>query len=189
MKKKHDNLTISKISNFAEVVGSTSTLRVLLGVCALFAAAQLSIPLKPVPITFHTIIISLLGLTYSPRLGFITVLTYIFMGAIGLPMFTKLSSGLTYIAGATGGYLVGFLLAVPLMAMIKNTFSRKFWGVAYCCLIGHIVIYALGIAWLSTLIGLKQAIYSGFLIYIPTGLLKIAIFSYLFSYINTKSKQ
>jgi biotin transport system substrate-specific component len=162
---------------------------VFLGTVALFAGSQLSIPIKPVPITFQTIVISLIGLTYSPRLAFITVLAYIYAGVLGLPMFIKFSSGLHHITGVTGGYLLGFLIAAPIMGIIKNKVSSQVSGIMICCLIGHFIIYLLGIFWLSTFIGLKQALYSGFIIYIPTGLLKIVIFSYLFSYISNKVKQ
>lgn len=159
---------------------------IFLGVLALFAGSQLSIPIKPIPITFQTIVISLIGLTYSPHLAFFTVLAYISSGVLGLPMFIKFSSGLHHITGVTGGYLLGFLIAAPIMGIIKNKVSRKFSGIMLSCLIGHSIIYILGICWLSTFIGLKEAIYSGFIIYIPTGLVKIVIFSALFSYVNNK---
>ncbi len=160
-----------------------SLIKVFTGVLALFASAQIAIPIKPVPITFHTVMVSLIALTYSPKLSFITLLTYLTAGMVGLPMFSKMNSGLNYMMGATAGYLLGFLIAAPIMGIInsKVKIPGKFFNIFFSCLIGHLIIYSLGVGWLSSLIGFKQALYSGFIIYIPTGLLKIAIFSWLFS--------
>lgn len=159
---------------------------VLLGIMALFASSQLSIPVKPIPITGQTIVISLIGLTYSPRLAFITVLAYISAGVLGLPIFIKFSSGLQHITGLTGGYLLGLLIAAPIMAIIKSKIAKQAHQIIACCLIGHLIIYLLGTLWLTTFIGWQQALLSGFIIYIPTDLLKIIIFAALFSYINNK---
>lgn len=160
--------------------------KVTLGVFALFAAAQIQIPIKPIPITLQTIVISIIGLSYSPRLSFVTLLSYLTLGALGAPMFIKYSGGLSYMSGMTAGYLLGFLIAAPTISYLKRSFSDKFLGVMACCMIGHTIIYALGVTWLASFIGWEKALYSGFLIYIPSGIVKITLFSYLYSYINTK---
>ncbi|MCC8398944.1 MAG: biotin transporter BioY [Rickettsia endosymbiont of Labidopullus appendiculatus] len=165
--------------------------KVMMGVAALFAGAQIVIPLKPVAITMHTMVISIIAFTYSPRLSFVTVLAYVIAGMVGLPMFSKMSGGLHYFLGATGGYLIGFLIATPVMSIVKSKFSERFTGAysrhlsVFCaCLIGHLIIYFFGVSWLATIIGVKQAIYSGFVIFIPTGLVKILIFSSTYSYVK-----
>ncbi|WP_425362573.1 biotin transporter BioY [Candidatus Tisiphia endosymbiont of Hybos culiciformis] len=165
--------------------------KVIIGVVALFAGAQIVIPLKPVPIIMNTVLISIIAFTYSSRLSFVTVLAYITAGIVGLPMFSKMSGGLDYFLGTTCGYFIGFLIATPVMSILKNKFSKEFTGAysrhlsMFCaCLVGHIIIYFLGVSWLATIIGVKQAIYSGFIIFIPTGLVKILIFSSIYSYIK-----
>ncbi len=165
--------------------------KVIIGVATLFAGTQIVIPIKPTPITMHTVLISIIAFTYSPRLSFATVLAYITAGIVGLPMFSKMSGGLDYFLGTTCGYLIGFLIATPVMSILKIRLSEKFTGTysrhlsIFCaCLIGHIIIYFLGVSWLATIIGVKQAIYSGFIIFIPTGLVKILIFSSIYSYIK-----
>ena len=163
-----------------------ATVKVLLGVFALFASAQILIPIKPVPISLQTVVISIVGFLYNPRLAFITVLSYLTLGALGAPMFLKYSGGLSYMTGITAGYLLGFLIAAPTISYLKESFSGKFLGVMSCCMIGHAIIYILGVAWLANTIGWEKAIYSGFLIYIPSGIVKVTIFSYLYSYINSK---
>lgn len=160
--------------------------KMLLGIFALFASAQIQIPIKPVPITLQTIVISIIGLSYNPRLSFITLSSYLTLGTLGAPMFIKYSGGLNHLTGVTAGYLLGFLLAAPIISYLKTSFSGKFFGVMLCCLIGHAIIYILGIAWLANFIGFEKALYSGFLIYIPSGIVKISVLSCLYSYINSK---
>jgi biotin transport system substrate-specific component len=211
-----------------------SLLQIIFGVLALAASSQLSIPLKPVPITFLTMIVSLIGLIYKPYLAFATVGIYLILGICGLPVFSKYNYGIEYVMGTTGGYLIGCMIAAPIMSIIKNrpllklyfcgqfvrrcgaqirnklrvhsgfghplsckythiselqeksNISQKFWPVAFCCFIGHIIIYFFGITWLSQFMSFNNAIYNGFIVFIPSGIVKILIFSYLFSYIKSK---
>ncbi|MCC8399943.1 MAG: biotin transporter BioY [Rickettsia endosymbiont of Platyusa sonomae] len=165
--------------------------KVIMGVAALFAGAQIIIPIQPVPISMQTVVISIIAFTYSPRLSFATVLAYITIGVVELPIFAKLSSGLHVLFGTTGGYLIGYLIATPVMSILKSRLSERYTGTyshhlsIFCtCLIGHLIIYFLGVSWLATFIGIKQAIYSGFIIFIPSGLVKILIFSSLYYYIK-----
>lgn len=162
--------------------------RILIGILIIFAGAQIIIPVKPVPITLQTVAVSLIALTYSPRLSFLTVLSYLTIGAIGVPVFTKFGGGISHLTGSTFGYLVGFLLAAPIMGILREKlsvyFNNKLINIVISSLIGHFIIYTLGVSWLAMLIGLKAAIYSGLLIYIPTGLVKIFAFSSMFSYVH-----
>ncbi|MCC8372356.1 MAG: biotin transporter BioY [Rickettsia endosymbiont of Pseudomimeciton antennatum] len=165
--------------------------KVMMGVAALFAGAQIVIPLKPVVISIQTVVICIIAVTYSPRLSFATVLSYITIGVVGLPIFAGLSSGLHILFGATGGYLMGYLIATPVMSILNSKISERFTGTysrhlsVFCaCLIGHLIIYFLGVSWLATFIGVKQAIHSGFIVFIPSGLVKILIFSSLYYYIR-----
>lgn len=157
---------------------------ILLGWLLLFASSQLMIPLRPVPITLQTIAVSLIGLTYRPRLAFITVLFYILAGLLGLPSFSKFASGWLHIAGPTGGYIAGFLIAAPLIGVIQGSKRAAAKHVIFSCLIGHAVIYGLGVSWLAAFIGLKGALVNGLLVYLPAGYVKITIFSYLFAYVK-----
>ena len=112
MKTMHEKMLPANTQNNEYVI---TLFKVAIGVLALFASAQLVIPIKPVPITFQTVVISLIGLTYNPRISFITVFAYIAAGMLGLPMFSKFGSGLGHIMGASGGYILGLLIAAPIM--------------------------------------------------------------------------
>ena len=145
--------------------------KVFLGVVAMAAMSNISIPLQPVPITFSTVMIMAIGLTYSRGEAVSTIGSWLALGAMGVPVFTNsFSSGIPYMMGPTGGYLLGFLIAVYAMAYIREKFELS---MVYNCMLGHMLIYIPGVLWLSTLIGMEAAIYKGFIVYIPTGTMKI----------------
>lgn len=161
------------MNNFAftlSIFSLKSVLRILLGIVGMAACANISIPLDPVPLTFSTVMVMVIGLTYSQRDAVATMSGYLAAGAAGLPVFANFNATIPYMLGTTGGYLVGFLIAAWIMSYIKERFDI---APLYNCVIGHIVIYICGVLWLSTIIGLDMAIYKGFIIYIPTGIVKI----------------
>ena len=82
--------------------------------CGIFATitailAQISIPLPGgVPLTLQTFAVSLAGILLGSKKGFISILVYVLMGAIGLPVFSGFSAGIGAIVGATGGFILSF---------------------------------------------------------------------------------
>ena len=82
----------------------------LIGSILLIISAKIQVPFWPVPMTMQTFVVLVLGIAYGWRLAGATVLLYLAQGAVGLPVFAA-GGGLTYLAGPTGGYLIGFLLA------------------------------------------------------------------------------
>ena len=146
--------------------------KVFLGVVAMTAMSNISIPMQPIPITFSTIMIMAIGLTYSRGEAISTIGSWLALGAMGVPVFTNgFSSGIPYMMGPTGGYLLGFLITVYAMAYMREKFELS---MIYNCMLGHLLIYIPGVLWLSTLIGMEAAVYTGVVIYIPTGMMKIA---------------
>lgn len=148
------------------------------GVILLFACAQISIPIEPVPITLHTVGIMLIALLYKQRDGLIIYFTYLTCGAVGIPVFAKYSYGIHTLFGATFGYFVGFLGAIYIMNQIKaklgiNSFTKVFIN----CLIGTIVIYICGVTWLAMLFGIKEAIIVGVVPFILPGIFKSVLLS------------
>jgi len=167
---------------------SVNVLKLFLGVVVLFAGAQISIPTQPVPITFHTVALTLIAFLYTPRLATTTILTYLLAGVVGFPVFSKFNSGTQYMLGATGGYMLGFLIATPIMSILVRMLPKGFFGFMASSLIGHIIIYIFGVSWLSCIIGFEKAFYSGFVVFIPTGIIKLIVLSYLLSYILGNNK-
>lgn len=76
-------------------------------------------PLPPIPITLQTLFVLLAGLLAGTRVAFFSVLTYLFLGAVGLPIFTG-GGGLAYFVGPTGGYLIGLLPAALISGLAGN---------------------------------------------------------------------
>lgn len=96
-------------------------------ICALFAAmtavlAQISIPFPGgVPLTLQLLSISLCGIILGSKRGFISILVYIILGAIGLPVFAGFSGGFQHIVGYSGGFIISF----PLVAFIIGFVAEK----------------------------------------------------------------
>jgi biotin transport system substrate-specific component len=124
-------------------------------------AAQLQIPLpfSPVPVTGQTFAVLVTGAVLGARLGAASTALYLVGGAIGFPIFAGASAGLSRVTGPTGGYLVGFIVAAFVVGLLAKRGSAP-WRTASAMVVGQVVIYAFGLAWLSRFplpIGLPEA--------------------------------
>jgi biotin transport system substrate-specific component len=131
---------------------------VSLGVSALALAATTQVPMwpSPVPITMGTFAVLVIGAAFGTRLGLVTILCYMLVGALGADVFagsSAESNGLSYMMGGTGGYLVGYVLAtVVLGALARRGWDRNVAWMALAMLVGNVVLYIPGVAWLHILI-------------------------------------
>lgn len=135
---------------------------VVAGILALAIAAKIKVPMWPVPVTMGTFAVMTIAAAYGPRLGLATIFGYMLVGMLGFDVFagsTADLNGWEYMTGGTGGYLVGYVLAT----LALGYFARKGWdrsavmmGVAM--LVGTVLIYVPGIAWLGQLYGWDQPI-------------------------------
>jgi biotin transporter BioY len=115
-------------------------------------AAQIVIPVGPVPITAQTFAVLLTGALLGSRLGAMAMIVYLVEGVSGLPFFYGGSSGLAHLFGQTGGYLVAF----PAGAFITGAFAENGWdkrfGTAVVAMaVGSAVILVAGWAWFASL--------------------------------------
>ena len=137
-------------------------LMVVLGIMALAILAKVKIPMWPVPITMGTFAVLIIGATYGPRLGLTTILGYMIIGALGFDVFAGSSAeayGLTYMMGGTGGYLVGYVLATLALGWAARAgWDRSVLMMAFAMLLGNVLIYVPGVAWLGVLYGFDQPI-------------------------------
>jgi biotin transport system substrate-specific component len=146
------------------------------GVLLLFAASQIEIPLKPVPINLLTVGVMLMGLTYTPRRALESHLVWIGLAAAGFPVLAGLSGGLDRLGGPTGGYILGCVTSAVIMATLKEKFSLNSWiSDALLCCLGTIIVFALGVTWLSHLIGFSNAIMHGVVPFILPGIIKAGL--------------
>src|SRR3954447_14213960 len=124
------------------------------GAALLTLSAKIQVPFAPVPMTMQTLVVLMIGAAYGWRLGGATVLLYLAEGAAGLPVFAGAAAGPAYLAGPTGGFLAGFLAAGFLA---ERGWDRPLLRVLILMAIGHAVIFAFGLGWLSLLIGPAKA--------------------------------
>lgn len=179
------NLTLAPTrSVLADSIGARSIAAnitmVVAGAALTAGAAQLVIPMWPVPITGQTFAVLLVGTTLGALRGALSMVLYIALGAIGLPIFTDGSAGWHVIAGPTGGYLVGFVLAAILTGWLaQRSWDRKVVGAGVAFLAGTAVIYAVGLPWLSVALGqlgypndLSATLQAGLFPFVPGDILK-----------------
>ena len=125
---------------------------VVLGVIALtaMAKARVYLPGNPVPITLGTLGVLSIGAAYGVRLGLITILSYMALGAAGVTVFAGEKAGLIYMMGGTGGYLVGYVLATAALGLAARAgWDRNVGLMALAMLIGNALIYVPGLIWLN----------------------------------------
>lgn len=139
---------------------------VLLGSALLWASAKVQVPFWPVPVTMQTYVVLTMGALLGWRLGAATMIFYLAEGAFGLPVFAGTPAngiGIGYIAGPTGGYLAGYLVAVVLVGLLAGRRSdRSAPAIAGSLLVGELAILGLGCCWLAVQFGWAKAVAFGF---------------------------
>ena len=150
-------------------------LLVVAGSLVLAASAKVQVPFWPVPMTMQTFVVLMLGATLGARLAGATVLAYLVEGAAGLPFFAS-GGGLAQLAGPTGGYLVGFLVAAVLVGWLADKgYGRTIITTLVAFLAGEVAIFALGVGWLSTFTGAGKAVALGVTPFLLAEALKVAL--------------
>lgn len=166
------------LSDFIQNVFKTKAMTFVMGVGLMFICSQLAIPLEPVPITLQTVGVMFIGLMYTPRMALAIIAGYLTMGALGFPVFSSYSGGLPILLGTRGGYLLGFLPTVYMMAVLREKYAKDSgWFFLGICTIGTIIYMGLGALWLSKFIGFEKAITLGVYPFILPGFLKAFILS------------
>jgi biotin transport system substrate-specific component len=125
---------------------------VVLGIAALtlMAKIQVFLPGNPVPVTLGTFGVLPIGAASGARLGLVTILGYLALGAMGATVFAGEKAGLVYMMGGTGGYLVGYVLATLALGFAAaKGWDRNIGLMALAMLIGNAMIYVPGLLWLS----------------------------------------
>lgn len=142
----------------------------------LAAASQLNIPMQPVPLTFQSATVILIGMTLGARLGFAAIMTYLIAGALGVPVFAEFFAGPSVIIGSTGGYLLGFIPAVLVSGYLaQRGFAAGYVSSFLAAFIGVCFIFAAGVTQLSAFIGWHAAWVVGVKPFIFTETLKLII--------------
>ena len=145
-------------------------------------AAQIAIPIEPVPFTLQVLAVVLTGLLLGPRYGALAMAIYLLLGAVGVPVFAQFSGGLGTLLGPTGGYLISYPIAAAVAGLAAKTVagdsrSRALWFGFFWGCTGLAIIYALGATWLAVVSGLtpKVAIATGVLPFVVFDLIKVGL--------------
>lgn len=179
-----------QLSSISFPIVKRQAIEIALGVALLAICSQIIIPMKPIFISLQTVAVIFIGLTYNKTTAPLTILSYITLGVIGVPVFGEFSSGAYILFGPTAGYLTGFLIAVYVMASLKDKIftSNKLLNQISLCLIGNIIIISLGWMWLTKLIGASGAFYGGVLPFIIPGIIKSILLIGLINVLKPKVK-
>lgn len=148
-------------------------------VSALFASiigilAQLTIPIPNIPITGQTLGVGLAATILGAKQGTYTLILYVFMGAVGVPVFSNFSSGLATIFGPTGGYIIGFIPSAWLIGFLLEKTSFRFSNAFFANLIGMVTTLLFGTIWYKWIsdVSWSAAFLTGFVPFIIVGIIK-----------------
>lgn len=149
---------------------------VVVGSLVLALSAKIQVPFWPVPMTMQSLVVLLIGIAYGSRLGTATVLAYLVEGLVGLPVFAGASAGPAYMAGPTGGYLLGFLLGAACVGRLaERGWDRSLAGASVAMALGHILLFIPGVIWLAALFGWTNGVAFGVTPFIGATLVKTAL--------------
>ena len=159
---------IALAATFAALISLTSALRIPLD------------PITQVPITLQVFVVYLAAALLGARYGTLSMVIYLVLGAVGLPVFAG-PSGTAALLGPTGGYLFAFPIATLLGGYVARRRRATRGGdtirVSLSALLSLLVIYVIGVVWLSN--NLSRSLLDGVLLgavpFIPVDLLKAVV--------------
>jgi biotin transport system substrate-specific component len=158
---------------------------VVAGALFIYLTARLVVPVpgSPVPITGQTFGVLLVGGALGFRRGLVAISLYVLAGLVGLPFFAEGKGGAAVIWGATGGYLIGFILAGAVVGRLAElNWDRRIGGAVGAMLVGSVTIYAIGLPWLKVVTGwsIAETIEKGLLPFLVGDAIKLVLAAALF---------
>jgi biotin transport system substrate-specific component len=146
-------------------------------VLCIMGPLSLVIPISPVPISLTNLAIYIAVILLGMRRGTLVTLVYLFIGFVGVPVFSAFTGGPGKLIGPTGGYLIGFVF----LALVAGYFIDKFPGKVIWAVIGMglgtVILYGLGTAWLAYAAGMtfSQGLLAGVVPFIPGDIIKMIL--------------
>lgn len=155
---------------------------------SLLAQMTISLPWTPVPITGQTFGVALIALLWGKKRGTTAVLSYLFLGGVGLPIFALGKSGFSF--GPTFGYLVGMLAAAYVMgALADRGWTKKFFLTYLAAFLGSIIIFSFGVFVLTFFIPRDNLLMAGVIPFLPGDIIKTLLASSIVFHIQKISKK
>ena len=173
---------IKSIFNKSNTIERGDILRVGLPVAgfalltAIAALIRIPLPFTPVPITMQTFVVLLSGVILGGRKGTISQIIYVSAGIAGLPIFAGMTSGIALLAGSTGGFLVGFIVAPKVIGLVLGE-SKERGRLILALIAGTVTIFLLGNAWLLILMNgdVAKPLSLGFIPFLPGAVIKVGL--------------
>lgn len=158
---------------------------VVAGALFIYLTARIAIPVPgtPIPITGQTFGVLLVGGALGFRRGLVAVSLYVLLGVVGLPFFAEGRGGMSVIWGASGGYLIGFIVAGAVVGRLAELgWDRRIGGALGAMLVGSAVIYAVGLPWLKVVSGwsVEATIDKGLMPFLVGDVVKLILAAALF---------
>jgi biotin transport system substrate-specific component len=127
----------------------------------------------------QSFVVLVIGMAYGARLAGATVALYLLEGALGLPVFAgtpEKGIGLAYMAGPTGGYLVGFFIAAVAMGWLaERGWDRRPVLSVVAMTTGTVLLFTPGVSWLAVLVGFEKAVQAGLMPFLVGSMLKLGL--------------
>lgn len=156
-----------------------------LGAALIAVCAWISIP-ATVPFTLQTFAVFLVTALLGLKCGTLSVLVYLLLGMVGLPVFSGFQGGIGTLMGVTGGYLVGFIFIALSVGLLTKRFGRSFPVLVGSMVLGLLICYAFGSAWFLVLytrssgsIALGAVLAKCVLPFLPVDAVKILLAAFL----------
>ncbi|MBK4346870.1 biotin transporter BioY [Lacisediminihabitans changchengi] len=157
---------------------ATDLVFIAAGAALVSIAAQISVPIGPVPITGQTLAALIVGSSLGAVRGTLSMVLYAVIGALGLPVFSDGSHGVGVIFGATGGYIIGFTAAAALTGWLaQRSWDHRILGALASFGAGTVVTFAVGLPWLAVVghYTLTETLQYGLYPFIFGGIIKAVI--------------
>lgn len=150
----------------------TAAFAAVIAVCSI-----ISIPVGEIPVTLQTFGVCLAAAMLGFKRGTLSVLVYILLGAVGIPVFAGMKGGVGVLAGPTGGYIIGFILTAVIVGIAADRFERRALPLAAAMAVGVLACYALGTVWFMVVMkwGIAETLAACVLPFIIPDAVKIAL--------------
>lgn len=137
---------------------ATDAIVIAAGAALVSIAAQIVVPIHPVPITGQTLAVLLVGASLGALRGALSLALYAVLGVAGLPVFANGTHGVGVLMSPTGGYIVGFVFAAALTGWLaQRAWDHRIVGGIVSFTAGTVVTFAFGLPWLAATLHLDLA--------------------------------
>ena len=150
--------------------------------CLTAACAQISFWIGPVPVSGQTFGVLLAGAFLGSRRGALSQLSYLAIGATGIPYWFALGGppGIARLIGPTGGFLIGFVAVAFVVGwLMEKSWDRKIWTSILAMLIGSITLYIFGLSWLTNFVPQSSLLQVGLYPFIIGDILKLVMAAFI----------